>query len=81
MMFRGLFNQNRDCIDSTIIVLINNMALLGRIELYMKGSKEEKISGIIQDMEFPMEALKASSLFNLMSYSLSHSFIMIGFKR
>jgi hypothetical protein len=44
-----------------------NIFVDGITELNANGSKEEKISDIIQDMECPLDALKASSLFNLMS--------------
>lgn len=53
--------------------------------LNVNGSKDEKISGIIQNMDDPLEALKASSLFNLMFYNysfnkLSQVSVEIGFK-
>jgi hypothetical protein len=44
-----------------------NMFVDGIRELNANGSNEEKMSDIIQDMEYPLDALKASSLFNLMS--------------
>lgn len=37
------------------------------------GSKEEKISIIIQNMGYPFSALKALSFINLMFYMLSNS--------
>jgi hypothetical protein len=48
---------------------MNNL-IDGLIVLNLNGSKEEKISGIIQNMGDPIITLKVISLFNLMFYSL-----------
>ena len=59
--------QNDDCINKINIILMDkNILLEGTKVLNINGSNEEKISGIIQNMARPLEALKASSLFNLM---------------
>lgn len=47
-----------------------NSVIDGLIVLNLNGSKEEKISGIIQNMGDPIITLKVISLFNLMFYSL-----------
>lgn len=47
-----------------------NSLIDGLIVLNLNGSKEEKISGIIQNMGDPIITLKVISLFNLMFYSL-----------
>ena len=58
--------------------------VVGRVELKQIGSNEEKISDIIeQNMSGSLEALKATSLFNLMFYdlqNLSHSRVERGFR-
>ena len=43
-----------------------NMLVDGIRELNAIGSKDEKMSDIIQGMEYPLGALKAPSLVNLM---------------
>jgi len=66
-LFRELVIQNEDWRARINNTFKHKKILLdGRSELNIKGSKDEKISGIIQNMEYPLEALKASSLFNLM---------------
>ena len=60
------------------VIIINNMFNIinnlkdGLIELNLIGSNEEKISGIIQNMDYdiPFITLKVISLFNLMFYIL-----------
>jgi hypothetical protein len=66
----------------SIFIIINNL-IDGLIELNLYGSNEEKISGIIQNMEDPIIALKAISLYNLMFYilrRLSHEVDVSGFR-
>ena len=68
-----------------IIKIFKNKNILvdGISELNAKGSNDEKISDIIQDMGYPLGALKAPSLFNLMSQilvSLSHKIVQIGWR-
>ena len=59
--------QNVNCVIIMIsIFIIINILIDGLSELNLNGSKAEKISGIIQNMEDPYTALKAVSLFNLM---------------
>ena len=78
--------QNEDCINRISNTLMHRKILLeGTNVLNMNGSKDEKISGIIQNMEcIPLGALKAPSLFNLMFYTfrrLSQAFDSIGLIR
>jgi hypothetical protein len=62
-------NVNWVIIIKVIFIIINRL-IEGFRELNLNGSNEEKISGIIQDMEDPFITLKVISLFNLMSYIL-----------
>lgn len=65
--FREFNSQNVDCISKINVMLIHkNREFDGIIYLNIKGSNDEKISGIIQNMGIPLGALKAPSLFNLM---------------
>jgi len=65
--FREPIIQNEDCIDKINRMLMHRKILFdGTTELNINGSNEEKISGIIKNMDFcPLEALKASSLLNV----------------
>jgi len=50
--FREPIIQNEDCIDKINIMLMDRKILFdGTIELNIKGSNEEKISGIIKNMD------------------------------
>jgi len=49
-----------------VMFIIINILMEGFSVLNLYGSKEEKISGIIQNMEYPFITLKVISLFNLM---------------
>lgn len=54
-------------IIKVMFIIINNL-IDGLIELNLNGSNDEKMSGIIQNMEGPFITLKVISLFNLMFY-------------
>jgi len=59
--------QKEDCIRRiSRTLIVRNILLDGAKVLNINGSKEEKISGIIQNMGNPMETLKVSSFINLM---------------
>ena len=64
---RDEVSQNVNCIIMIKnIFIIINILIDGLIELNLHGSNEEKISGIIQNMDYPFITLKVISLFNLM---------------
>lgn len=66
-VFRDDLIQNIDCIIKIIDMFKHrNSVVDGIIELKVKGSNEEKMSNIIQNMDNPLVALKATSLCNLM---------------
>lgn len=68
-----------------VIFITINIFIDGLIELNLDGSNDEKISDIIQNMEYPIITLKVISLINLMFYllgwisRLSHKEDVIGF--
>lgn len=64
--------QNDNCVSIIRIMFIDKNSLMdGLTELNIEGSNDEKISGIIQNMEYPFKTLKVISLFNLMFYLIS----------
>lgn len=64
--------QNDSCVSIIRIMFIDKNSLMdGLTELNIEGSNDEKISGIIQNMEYPFKTLKVISLFNLMFYLIS----------
>lgn len=85
-LLRDDANQNVSCVDKISIMFIIIKSLMdGLIELNLYGSKEEKMSGIIQNMGDPFMTLKVISLVNLMFYGvvlrrLSHIVEESGFK-
>lgn len=84
--FREPITQNEDCISRIISTLMHRKILFdGTNVLNIKGSKDEKISGIIdKTWSSPLGALKAPSFFNLMFYTfrrLSQVFDKIGLIR
>jgi hypothetical protein len=63
-VFRVVLIQN-DVFRMLMIrrLIIINILVDGRIELNTNGSNEEKISVIIQNMEYPLKTLKVLSLY------------------
>ncbi len=63
-VFRAVLIQN-DVFRMLMIrrLIIINILVDGRIELNTNGSNEEKISVIIQNMEYPLKTLKVLSLY------------------
>jgi len=55
--------QKVNCVIMINVMFITINSLIdGLIELNLYGSKDEKISGIIQNMEYPIITLKVISL-------------------
>lgn len=77
-------DQNGSWINKIMVKLIIINRGEGIMELNDAGSKAEKMSDIMQNMEGPFRALKALSLFNLIFYifvRLSQYDVIYGFVR
>lgn len=83
MLIRVGIVQNESWIITTKLILVISNTLIDLFtDIKDAGSKDEKMSIIMQNMDLPFNALKALSLHNLMFYSkiLSHQVVEIGCK-